>query len=188
MSKCQSNGKRQDLGRYSNSGFNRGVNMVTQISWFIVSNTLVDTWLPGSGWRRIILKAFGANIGTGVVLKPRIRVKFPWRLHVGANSWIGESVWIDNLDTVRVGQSTCISQGAYLCTGSHDWSHTRFSLITKPIEIGDGCWIGAFCKISPGCVLEDGAVLTMNTIGKGRLIKNTIYLPDGQERVRTLRD
>ena len=187
MSKLHTNGKRQDLGLYSSSGFERGASKLKQICWFLVSNTLIDTWLPGSGWRRIVLRAFGATIGTGVVLKPRIRVKFPWRLHVGAHSWIGESVWIDNLDTVRIGHNTCVSQGTYFCTGSHDWSHLRFSLITKPIEIGDGCWIAAFCKISPGCVMEDGAVLSINGIGKGRLRENTIYLTANQQRARTLR-
>ena len=69
-----------------------------------------------------MLTMFGARIGANVVLKPNIRVKFPWRLRIDDNSWVGQDVWIDNLAQVDIGSDTCISQGAYLCTGSHDWS------------------------------------------------------------------
>jgi hypothetical protein len=89
-------------------------------------------------------------VGTGVVIKPHVRVKFPWKLYIGDHSWIGESVWIDNLAQVTIGSNCCISQGAYLCTGSHRWDRDTFDLVTKPIVIEDQCWVGAMARVAPG--------------------------------------
>ena len=98
----------------------------------------VSSSIPGSAHRCFLLRAFGAKIGRGVNIKPRVKVKFPWRLIVGNHSWIGEAVWIDNLAEVEIGANCCVSQGAYLCTGSHDWNSRKFTLITKPIRVEDG--------------------------------------------------
>jgi putative colanic acid biosynthesis acetyltransferase WcaF len=119
--------------------------------------------MPGS-WHRIwLLRAFGARIGAGVRAKPRLRVKFPWRLQVGARSWIGEGVWIDNLAPVEIGADCCISQGAYLCTGGHDWSKQGFDLLVQPITISDAVWIGAKAIVGPGVTAGPGAVLALGS-------------------------
>ena len=62
----------------------------------------------------------------GVVIKPNVKIKYPWNLYIGNNSWLGEKVWIDNLDIVSVGNNCCISQGAYLLTGNHDYRSEYF--------------------------------------------------------------
>jgi putative colanic acid biosynthesis acetyltransferase WcaF len=109
------------------------------------------------------------------MLKPGLKIKFPWRLVVGDNTWLGEDVWIDNLAPVLIGADCCISQGAYLCTGSHDWSKSGFDLITKPIRIGDRAWIAARAIIGPGVTVGEGAVLGLGSVASGDLAPWTIY-------------
>ncbi len=152
-----------DLAQYSSKDFVRGRSKVLIAVWTVVDLLLISSWIPGSWHRRLVLKLFGAHIGAGVVLKPRVRVKFPWRLAVGDHSWIGEGVWIDNLAEIKIGAHACISQGVYLCTGSHDWVSPTFDLITKPIEICDGAWISARSVVGPGVKVGEGAVLVLGS-------------------------
>lgn len=157
------------LDRFSSAGFDRGAPRWKEALWIIAGGLLFSSWLPGSAWRRSLLAAFGARIGRGVVLKPGLRVKFPWRLSIGDHAWIGEDVWIDNLAEVTIGAHACLSQGAYLCTGSHDWGKEAFDLITRAITIGDHAWLGARASLAPGSVLGEGAVLAMAGFGHGHL-------------------
>lgn len=163
------------LDLYESGGFDRGRNKLVETLWLIASALLVRSGLPGSRVRIWALRAFGARIGPRVVIKPYVKVKFPWRLSIGAHSWIGEGVWIDNLDEVRIGEHCCISQGAYLCTGSHDWSKETFDLITKPIHIEDGAWICAKAIIGPGVRVGRGAVLMLGTVATHDLVSATCY-------------
>lgn len=164
-----------DLSRFRNDDFDRGASRAKELAWLIVSALLVAGPIPGSRWRAAILRAFGARIDAGVVFKPRVLVKFPWRLAIGANSWIGEGVWIDNLAEVRIGRDVCISQDAYLCTGNHDWTSPAFNLVTAGITIEDQCWISARATIAPGTHMEAGAVLGLGAVGHGTLLGWTIY-------------
>ncbi len=163
------------LDLFDNSDFNRGTSRLREALWLFVSGVLVSSWVPGSIWRRVFLRAFGAQLGVGVVIKPGVRVKFPWRLNLGDHVWIGEDVWIDNLAHVAIGSHSCISQGAYICTGSHNWFDKNFTLITKPIVVEEECWIGARAILAPGTIMESGSVLTMGSIGKGKLSENHIF-------------
>lgn len=172
------------LDRYDNSDFDRGAGRLKELAWLCVSGLLVNSWLPGSGWRKMALRAFGAKIGDGVVIKPYCRVKFPWRLTVGNYVWLGESVWIDNLAPVSIGTNSCVSQGVFLCTGSHDWKDPGFRLVTKPITVGEQCWIGAFARLCPGSVVDAGAVVTMGTVAKGHLEGGKIHNNTGEPTIR----
>lgn len=172
------------LDRYTAAGFDRGAPRWKEALWVGFGCVLLASWLPGSAWRRLLLIAFGARIGSGVVLKPGVRVKFPWRLSVGDHAWIGEQVWIDNLAEVSVGAHACLSQGAYLCTGSHDWSSEAFDLITRPIVIEDHAWLGAGAALAPGAIMRKGAVLSMAAFGRGELSEWTIYAGNPAAPVR----
>lgn len=180
---------RMRLDLFANADFDRGAPRWKELAWMAVQALLFASWLPGSGWRRQLLRAFGARIGKGVVIKPRVRVKFPWRLYVGDHSWIGESVWIDNLSDVTVGTHCCLSQGAYLCTGSHDWTDPRFKLVTAPIELGHGCWLGAKASLAPGTQVGPGAVVTIGSVANGRLPAWTVHtgIPAAPKKQRRLR-
>ena len=163
-----------DLSTYS-TGFSRGRPAVLEALWLLVQWGFVSSWIPGSAHRRILLKLFGAKIGKGAVIKPGVRVKFPWRLRVGADAWIGEGVWIDNLAEVSVEANAVLSQGAYLCTGSHDWTSPGFDLITKPIAVKSGAWVAARATIGPGVTIGEGAVLGLGSTTSGDLDPWTIY-------------
>ncbi len=142
-------------------------------------------WNPSSGFRRGLLRLFGARIGPGVVIKPGVRVKYPWLLEIGDHSWIGEDAWIDNLTTVAVGAHVCISQGAYLCTGNHDWSDPAFGLIVGAITLHAGSWVGAQCIICPNTILETGAIVTAGSVATGVLEQMGIYAGNPAIKVKT---
>jgi putative colanic acid biosynthesis acetyltransferase WcaF len=167
---------RPRLKDFANPHFSRGRARVVEALWLLAQWALVASWIPGAAHRRWLLRAFGAKIGERVDIKPGVRVKFPWRLEVGDHSWLGENVWIDNLDIVSIGANCCISQGAYLCTGSHDWSGSTFDLITAPIRINEGAWIAACSAIGPGVTVGEGAVLGLGSVANKDLQPWTIYL------------
>jgi len=164
-----------DLGSFDNSEFNRGRSLLGEVCWSIIQALFIDSCVPGSSYKLSMLKFFGSKIEEGVCIKPNVRIKFPWRLTVGSNSWIGEDVWIDNLAPVTIGCNCCLSQGVYLCTGSHDWCSHGFDLITKPITLSDCAWLGAFSKVAPGITIGEGAVLTMGSVAVHDLEPWTVY-------------
>lgn len=162
----------------------RGRSVFIELLWIVIQAMFVSSFLPFNQIRVLALRAFGAKIGTDVVIKPGVRVKFPWKLDVGDYTWIGENVWIDNLDEVRIGAHCCISQGAYLCTGSHDWSIESFDLIAKPIILKEGSWLGAFSKVAPGVVIGEGAVLSMGSVATKDLAPWYIYSGNPADKYR----
>ena len=173
------------LADFDNSNFDRGRPRWVEVCWRAVEGLFFNSWLPGSGWRVWLLRLFGAQVGNGVVIKPHVRVKFPWKLIIGDHTWIGESVWIDNLAEVRIGSNCCISQGAYFCTGSHRWDRETFELETKPIVIEDECWVGAKTQIAPGVVMQSGAVLTLGSIASSNMAGGSIHTGMPAVRVKT---
>jgi putative colanic acid biosynthesis acetyltransferase WcaF len=123
----------------------------------------------------LILRVFGAHIGRRVLIKPGARVKFPWRLEIGDDSWIGEDAWIDNLALVQIGTNCCISQGVYICTGSHDWATPTFELVVKPVKIDSCAWLASRSVIGPGVTVGEGAVLSLGSIATSDLAPWVIY-------------
>jgi putative colanic acid biosynthesis acetyltransferase WcaF len=165
-----------DLGAYTPPpGFARGRPALVEALWMLVQAIFVSSFIPGSRHRAMLLTLFGARIGKGVVLKPGIRVKFPWRLGIGDNSWIGENAWIDNLAPVAIASDCCVSQDAYLCTGSHDWSAPGFDLITAPITLEPGAWVAARATVGPGVTIGRGAVLGLGSVASRDLDPWTVY-------------
>jgi putative colanic acid biosynthesis acetyltransferase WcaF len=130
---------------------------------------------PLNSLKRLLLRLFGARVGVGVVIKPGVNIKYPWRLSIGDWSWIGEGVWIDNLADVTIGSHVCISQGAMLLTGNHDYKSNTFDLIIESIIIKDGCWIGARSTVCPGVHCGEHAVLAVGSIATKSLKAWTIY-------------
>jgi putative colanic acid biosynthesis acetyltransferase WcaF len=171
-------------------GFTRGRSIFVEAAWLLVDALFIRSYLPGSKLRISILRLFGATIGNGVRIKPRVRIKFPWRLSVGAHVWIGEDVWIDNLASVAIGTQSCVSQGAYICTGSHDWESPFMDLVAKPVTIGVGAWVCARAVVGPGVRVGDGAILTLGSVAYKDLEDWTIYsgIPAVPIKKRTLRN
>ena len=163
------------LDKFDNSGFDRGSPWFVEALWRVIEGLLFGSWIPGAVWRVTLLRLFGARVGQGVVIKPRVRVKFPWKLRIGDHSWIGESAWIDNLDDVVIGDHCCLSQGVYLCTGNHRWDDAHFALVTRPIRLADHCWLGAHARVGPGVTCREGAVLTMGSVAITELEHWTVH-------------
>jgi len=164
--------------KYNNEWFKReiGASRLKQIAWYLVNVLFfINPLNPGSGLKRFFLRLFGAKIGLGVVLKPAINIKYPWKLSIGDHSWIGEKVWIDNLAFVEIGKNVCISQGAVLLTGNHDFTKASFDLIVKKIILEDGVWIGAQSLVCPGVICESHAVLAAQSIANQNLSAYKIY-------------
>jgi putative colanic acid biosynthesis acetyltransferase WcaF len=130
--------------------------------WYLVNAIVFQSAIVGlvpSRLKAAILRAFGARVGKGLVCKPRVSIKSPWFLEIGDHVWLGEMVWIDNHCRVAIGSNVCISQGAYLFTGNHDWNDPAFHFFCKPIEIGDSVWVTAFQRLGPGTVIESRTVV-----------------------------
>jgi putative colanic acid biosynthesis acetyltransferase WcaF len=117
-----------------------------------------------NGVRRQALRRFGANVGLGGTIKRGVRITFPWKLELGRNTWLGEDAWLLNLAPIRIGSNVCISQRAFLCTGNHDWSDPSFRLLTAPITIEDGAWIGAASFVGPGVTVGTHTVVSAGSV------------------------
>jgi putative colanic acid biosynthesis acetyltransferase WcaF len=156
---------RVQLVTYDNNWYSAGRSTFWQLAWFFLGLPILRSELiPFSGIRVRLLRAFGAKVGAGVVIKPGVRVKNPWRLSVGNHCWLGEDCWIDNVGDISIGSDVCLSQGSYLCTGNHDWTDPSFGLRVGPIQIADGAWIGAKATICPAVVIHEGAVVAAGSV------------------------
>lgn len=134
---------------------------------------ITNSWQPSSKVRVGILKLFGSKIGKGVLMRPGVRVKFPWKLSIGDHSWIGEGVWIHNQDKVTIGANVTLSQETFVSTGSHAYKFDM-ALLTKPIEISDGAWVTSRCMILGGSYLGKSCLITPMSLVSGQRV------PDGQ--------
>ena len=142
------------------SGFSYGRSRIVVQLWrwtdtllFRHSPTLVF------GWRRFVLKVFGAKIGLGVKIWPNVRVHFPWKLEIGDYSGIGEEAWLYSVEKIRIGNHCIVSQKTVLCTASHDPTHPRFRTTTGPIVVEDGAWVAMDCFVGPGVTIGANTVV-----------------------------
>ena len=157
--------KKVDFGKYSHVVFNSFSLKVKYLLWLFVSNIFFLSNIPyPNTFRVFILRIFGASIGKNSVIKPWVKIKFPWELVLGDYVWLGENVWIDNLSKVTIGNHVCISQGALLLTGNHRYDQVGFNLESKPINIEDGVWICANSTIVGGVSLKSHSVVGLGCI------------------------
>jgi putative colanic acid biosynthesis acetyltransferase WcaF len=153
------------LDRYDNSDFSRGASKLTELLWWVVRSLLFAPWFPiPSAIKVAALRLFGAKVGRGVVIRSRVNITFPWRLAIADHVWIGEEVMILSLATVTIAAHVCISQRAFLCTGSHKFRSDNFDLVTRPITIGEGCWVAANAFIGPGVRLAPGTLCAAGAV------------------------
>ena len=146
------------------------------IIWYFFNYLVFNSIIPWPyKFKAFLLRIFGAKVGKGLVIKTMVRIKNPWRLSIGDNCWIGESVWIDNLEDVKIGSNVCISQGAMLLTGNHDYSISNFPYLSKGIDIEDGVWIGAKSVVCPGVTCKSHSILTVNSVASKVMEDFTIY-------------
>jgi putative colanic acid biosynthesis acetyltransferase WcaF len=165
-----------NLKDYSTVSFDRGAGALKELAWVIVSLVLFRMCpLKLSSVKCALLRFFGAQIGHGVVIKPQVKITFPWKLTIGDHVWLGEECWILNLAPVVIESNVCISQRAFLCTGNHDYHSPAFDLITKPIRVEQGAWVGAGAFVGPGVAVGSHAVLTAGSVATKALDAYGIY-------------
>ena len=153
-----------------------GASRFKQVVWYFINIIFFkNSFITFSGIKVRLLKAFGATLGQGVVIKPSVNIKYPWKLSVGDHSWIGEEVWIDNLSDVVIGRNVTLSQGCLLLTGSHDHTRTTFDFLSSPILLEDGAWIGARAVVFGGTTCGSHSILGINSVAEKDLQAYTIY-------------
>lgn len=174
-----------DLSTFSTDNFDKGASKIKIIAWYFINAWLVRaSWNPCMSIKIVFLKVFGAKIGKGLVIKNNVNIKFPWKLTIGNNVWLGENAWIDNLDKVKIGNNVCISQGALLLTGNHDYTLPTFDYRNAPIIIEDGAWIGAKTIVCPGVKVKSHAILTVGSIATKDMEAYSIYQGNPAQKVR----
>ncbi|MHA4808321.1 WcaF family extracellular polysaccharide biosynthesis acetyltransferase [Flavitalea flava] len=153
-----------------------GASRIRQVTWYFINILFFKNPLNVlSSLKVALLKSFGAQLGKGVVVKPAVNIKYPWKLRVGDHSWIGEDVWIDNLSDVIIGKNVTLSQGSLLLTGTHDHSRVSFDFQSYPIILEDGVWIGARAVVSGGTTCRSHSILGINSVAEKELQPYTIY-------------
>lgn len=165
-----------DLSRYDNRGFDTGAGALRRVAWYLVNALVLHSWLfPFSRLKVTLVRWFGGAVGRGVVIKPRVNIKYPWNVSIGDHSWIGEGAWLDSLGRIEIGASVCISQDAYLLTGNHDYKDPAFGLIVRPIRIEDGAWVGARAVVCPGVRIGSEAVVAVGSVLSADALPGMIY-------------
>lgn len=155
----------QDLSRFVNPPGFRGRSKPVVVLWWIVDALLFrPSPAPFYGWRRFLLRCFGARIGTGARIKPTVRITYPWKVAIGDHCWVGQRVELYSLGPITIGDNVCISQDAYLCAGDHDRTDVAFKIRSFPIVVEDEAWIASQSFIMPGVVIGKGAVVAVRSL------------------------
>lgn len=154
-----------NLSSFRPEEYSSGRGKLIETIWYFCSLLVFESgWLPFTGLKVQLLRLFGARVGSGVVIKPHVRIKYPWRLTIGDHCWIGQNAWIDNIENVTIGNHACISQLAYLCTGSHDHRVQSFDLIARPIKVCNGAWVGAGALVLGGITVQANAIVAAGSV------------------------
>lgn len=149
----------RSLSMFTGDGYHKGRPLATQALWVATSALIFTKWWCPNMLRIAILRLFGGNIGTGVIIRKNVRVHWPWKLSIGDHSWIGEDAWLLNLEPIRIESDVCVSQGALLCTGSHDATSPSFEFDNAPIMISKGAWVAARATVLRGVVVGPRSVV-----------------------------
>jgi len=164
-----------DLSSFNNTWYKPGRNKVVRVVWYFMNLVFFRSFFPLYGVKRALLRLFGAKVGKGVIIKPHVSIKYPWKLIIGDYAWVGESVWIDNLAQVTLGPHSCVSQGALLLCGNHNYKKTTFDLMVAEVVLEEGAWAGAKTVVCPGVRMKSHSLLTAGSIATTNLDSYSVY-------------
>jgi len=160
---------------FDKKDFDAGASILKIMLWYFTNVIFIRSGIiPFSSVIVFLLRLFGAKIGKDVRIKPGIYIHYPWKLTVGDHSWLAECR-IENLAEVNIDANVCVSQKAMLLTGNHNYKLVNFDLITKPIFLEEGAWIGANATVCPGITVKSHAVLTVGSVATRDLEPYSIY-------------
>lgn len=164
------------LKDFNVGNFSKGAGNFKQITWHFINSLFIkSSFFPFMLPKVFLLRLFGAKIGKGLIIKPCVNIKFPWKLVIGDDCWLGENAWIDNLDNIIIGNNVCLSQGALLLTGNHDYTLFNMPYRNAPIVLEDGVWIGAKSVVCSGVICKSHSILTVGSVTTKNLEEYTIY-------------
>lgn len=173
-----------NLKKFDNSWY-LPKNKIMILFWYFTNLIFFKSSLLWPNFLKIfILRFFGGKIGDNIIIKNNVNIKYPWFLEIGNNVWIGENVWIDNLAKVIIKDNVCISQGAMLLTGNHNYKKSTFDLIVAEIILEEGAWVGAQSVVCPGVTLNSHAILSVGSIANKDLEAYTIYQGNPAKKIR----
>ncbi len=174
-----------DLSKYNNTNYKTGQSAIIRLIWYFVNILFfINPLNPFSFVKVFILRVFGAKVGKGVNIKPSVNIKYPWKLQIADYVWIGENVWIDNLDDVIIGDNVCLSQGAMILCGNHNYKLSSFDLITSKIILEDGVWIGAKAIVCTGVTCSSHSILAAGSVANVNLDEYAIYQGNPAVKIR----
>ena len=164
-----------DLSVYTVGDYDPGPR-VKRVLWYLVNYGIFNSAVPfPSAMKCGLLRLFGCPVGKGVVIKPKVRIKYPWKLKMGDYCWLGEDVWIDNVAPVTISSQVVLSQGAVLLTGNHNYKLSHFPLVTGTILLEDGVWIAANAIVCPGVTCRSHSVLAVASVATKELAAYKVY-------------
>lgn len=163
---------------------NRMFRVVWMLGWLVLARF---TPPPFHGWRRFVLRVFGARVGRGARIHGSVSVWHPGNLELGRNVLIGPGARLYNQGMISIGEGTVISQRAHLCASGHDVDNSNFQLVLGPIVIGRRCWVAAEAFIGPGVTMKDHAVAGARAVAFGELEVQGIYAGNPARLIRKRR-
>ena len=138
----------------------RGRSAVTVQLWWLVQSTFFACSPQFMfAWRRWLLRLFGAQIGNGVLIRPSVKVTYPWKVVIGDYAWIGDDVVLYSLGDIAIGDNAVVSQRSYICAASHDYTKSDFPIFAKKVTIGSESWLATDVFVAPGVFIGKGAVI-----------------------------
>jgi putative colanic acid biosynthesis acetyltransferase WcaF len=162
------------LRGFTGAGYDKGRSVGWQAAWYSVQYLVFRQWWCPARLRSAILRAFGADVAEGVLIRHNVRITWPWKLSIGANTWVGEGVWILNLAPVTIGSDTCLSQEAFLCTGSHQMNSSTFEFDNGPIVVGDNVWLATQSLVLRGVTVGDRSVVGARAVVRHDLAPDSL--------------
>lgn len=163
----------------------RGRNaIIVQLWWFVYAVFFKTSPQFLYGWRRFLLRLFGAKIGKKVIIRPDCQITYPWKLEIGDYSWIGDQVVLYTLGNIKIGNNTVISQKSYICTGTHDYSKNIFPILAIPIEIGNSCWIATDVFIAPGIKICDEVIIGSRSSVFKSINEKGVYIGSPAKKIK----
>lgn len=159
----------RQLALFSGRGYDKGRGVFVCGAWVALGQPIIRSVLCPAGVRSMILRAFGAQIGPGTRIRHDVTIHWPWKLSIGQDSWVGAGAWLLNLEPITIGSNVCISQWAFVCTGSHHAQDPAFEFDNGPVTVEDGAWVAARSTVLRGVTVGAGAV-----IGAGAVVVHDV--------------
>lgn len=160
MNRAGTECKYQQLDKFClPKGFRGRSAVLVQLWWLIQASLFGCSPQFMYGWRRWLLRLFGAKVGNNVLIRPSVKITYPWKVSIGDFAWIGDDVVLYSLGEIEISDNVVVSQRSYLCAASHDYTRPNFPIYDQKICIRSQAWLAADVFVAPGITIGEGAVV-----------------------------